>query len=40
MDNRDLKAKVEAMIADNPKKAVIVALCIGAGVVLAIGLIV
>jgi len=37
---RDLKAKIEAMIADNPKKAFVIALIIGAGVVLAIGIIV
>ena len=40
MNNRDLKAKIETMIADNPKKAFVVALCLGAGVVLAIGIIV
>ena len=40
MNNRDLKAKIGTMVADNPVAMLVVAFCFGAGVVLMIGLIV
>jgi hypothetical protein len=40
MNSRDLKAKLGTMVIDNPVMMLVVSFCLGAGIVLMIGLIV